>query len=119
MVDASRVIQAKELDDEALVAICRAAQVLACECPGYIARLLRQVRTFYYYIDNCATEFPDDAEVHRWLASKARDVENILLQTMLELMQKENLIDESCNISLDKLSDRAREIVLKQIGRSW
>lgn len=119
MVDPSRVIQAKKLDDETLVEICRAAQVLACECPGYIARILRQLRAFYTYVDSCATESPDDAEHHQWLASKAKEVETILVQTLFELMQKEDLIDESYTISLDKISDRAREIVLKQIGRSW
>lgn len=117
MVDAGRVVQATDLSDETLVEICRAAQVIACECPGYIARILRQVRVFRDYTSNCIEQFPDDAETHKWLAAKANEVESILLQTMIELMQKEDLIDESYNIALDKLSDRAREIVLKQIGR--
>ncbi|HEY9296005.1 MAG TPA: hypothetical protein VIQ31_06465 [Phormidium sp.] len=119
MADANKVVQAEELNDEALVEICRAAQVLACECPGYIARILRQVRAFHSYIDSCTDQFPQEAETHQWLTSKARQVEDILFRTMVELMQKENLIDESYTVSLDKISDRAREIVLKQIGYSW
>jgi hypothetical protein len=65
---------------------------------------------------NCIEQFPADAETHHWLAEQAAAVENILFQTMLELMYKEGLIDETQQISLDKLSDRAREIVLKQLG---
>lgn len=118
MVDAGRAIQAKELSDETLVEICRAAQVIACECPGYLARILRQVRVFRDYTSNCMEQFPNDIETHKWLAAKADEVENILVQTMIELMQKEKLIDDACNIDLDKLSDRAREIVLKQVGRA-
>lgn len=105
-----------ELLGELLVEVCRAAEVIACECPGYIARLLRQVRAFRQYTTNCIEQFPADAETHDWLAKQAKAVEEILFQTMVELMQKEGLIDEAQQIALDKLSDRAREIVLKQVG---
>lgn len=105
-----------ELSDEMLIEICRAAEVIACECPGYIARLLRQVRSFRQYTTKCIEQFPSDAETHHWLAGQAEVVETILFQTMVELMQKEGLIDETQQIALDKLGDRAREIVLKQVG---
>ncbi len=105
-----------ELLDDLLVEICRAAEVIACECPGYIARLLRQVRAFRQYTTNCIEQFPGDAETHQWLAHQAGTVEEILFQTMVELMKKEGLIDENQQLSLDKLSDRAREIFLKQVG---
>lgn len=116
MVQSGNTIQLTQLTDENLLEICRAAQVIACECPAYIARLLRQVRVFREYTTTCIDQFPNDAETHQWLASKAIEVEEILFRTMIELMQKEGLIDEAQNISLDKLSERAREIVLKQIG---
>ncbi|MBF2027217.1 MAG: hypothetical protein IGS48_10680 [Oscillatoriales cyanobacterium C42_A2020_001] len=116
MVNGNNVIQLTELTDEALVEICRAAQVIACECPAYIARLLRQVRVFKEYTTTCADQFPADAATHQWLSSQASVVETILFQTMIELMQKEGLIDASLCVSLDKLSTRAREIVLQQVG---
>ncbi len=112
----SMAITLSDISDELLVEICRAAEVIACECPGYIARLLRQTRAFRQYTTNCIEQFPADAETHHWLAGQATAVEEILFQTMVELMQKEGLIDETQQISLDKLSDRTREIVLKQIG---
>ncbi|MDX2228332.1 MAG: hypothetical protein NW220_01750 [Leptolyngbyaceae cyanobacterium bins.349] len=116
MINTANTIQLTELTDETLLEICRAAQVIACECPAYIARLLRQVRVFREYTTNCIEQFPADAETHEWLSSRAVEVEDILFRTMIELMQKEELIDSNQNVSLDKLSDRAREIVLKQIG---
>jgi hypothetical protein len=116
MTEVEQVITISDLSDEGLLELCRAAEVIACECPGYLARILRQVRTFQNYTTNCIDQFPEDAETHLWLAERAGQVEKLLFQTMVELMQKEQLIDESGQILLDKLSDRAREIALKQIG---
>ncbi len=116
MAGSDRIIQLTELTDENLVEICRAAQVIACECPAYIARLLRQVRVFREYTTSCIEQFPTDAETHQWLSNRATEVEAILFQTMVELMQKEGLIDDARQVCLEKLSERAREIVLKQIG---
>ncbi len=102
--------------DELLMAICQAADVIACECPGYLARLVRQVRAFRSYTSTCIEQFPEDSETHQWLSDRALQVETILFQTIVELMQKEALLDEENNLVLDRLSTRSREIVLKQIG---
>lgn len=117
MIDRVDTIQLTELTDENLLEICRAAQVIACECPAYIARILRQVRTFREYTTNCMEQFPADQETHEWLATQAMAVEEILFRTMVELMQREGLIDAGSNVSLSKLSDRARSTMLKQIGK--
>lgn len=116
MLETNNVIQIEELSDAALIAICRAAEVIACECPGYLARILRQVRVFRDYTTNCIEQFPADTETHEWLAGRASQVEEILFQTMIELMQKEELINDSHQILLDKISERARDTILKQIG---
>jgi hypothetical protein len=114
----SETIGLSELSDEALLEICRSAEVIACECPGYLARLLRQIRSFRTYTISCIEQFPADSETHTWLAERASQVEDIVLQTMIELMQKENLIDDAQQVSLERLSDRSRAIMLKQIGKS-
>ncbi|MBW4470986.1 MAG: hypothetical protein KME45_11370 [Stenomitos rutilans HA7619-LM2] len=116
MTDTKQTIKISDVSDEALVEICRAAEVVACECPGYLARLLRQVRTFRNYTMTCIEQFPQDAETHFWLAEQGAKVEALLHQTMIELMQKEELIDDSEHILLDKLSERARATALKQLG---
>ncbi|MBW4578818.1 MAG: hypothetical protein KME42_04485 [Tildeniella nuda ZEHNDER 1965/U140] len=116
MTDAKRTLKISDLSDEALIEICRAAEVIACECPGYLARILRQVRTFRNYTITCIEQFPQDTETHLWLADRAGQAEALLHQTMIELMQKEELIDDSEHILLDRLSERARATALKQLG---
>jgi len=116
MSSEKNIIKLSEFTDDALLEICRAADVIACECPGYVARLLRQVRAFRSYTNSCIEQFPEDADTHHWLAKQANAVETILWETMVELMRKEDLIDESENILLDRLSERARSIALQQIG---
>ncbi len=119
MSDKEVVINATELTDEALLEICRAADVLACECPGYLARILRQVRSFHNYTLSCIDQFPQDKETHLWLAAQAEAMEQLLWDTTLELMRREKLIDETSQvILLDRMSERARETALKQIGRT-
>ncbi|MEB3336920.1 MAG: hypothetical protein VKJ46_05610 [Leptolyngbyaceae bacterium] len=106
-----------ELSDELLLEICEAADVIACECPGYLAQLLSQVRAFRSYTTSCIEQFPEDAETHRWLIQQAQQVEKLLLETIAELMRREDLLDEANYILLDKMSERARATALKQIGR--
>ena len=119
MSDGMVNINAFELSDEALLEICRAADVIACECPGYLARILRQVRSFHAYTLNCIDQFPQDKETHLWLAAQAEMMEKFLWDTTLELMRRENLLDGSSQtIRLDKMSERARETALKQLGKA-
>jgi hypothetical protein len=118
MMSEEQVLKLSDISDETLLEICRAADVIACECPGYLARLLRQVRTFRRYTTNCIEQFPADEETHQWLAEQASQVEDILWQTLVELMRKEHLIDSSERVLLDKLSMRARETALKQLGQT-
>jgi len=118
MPDNERTIRLSDFSDEALLEICRAADVIACECPGYVARILRQVRAFRSYTLTCIDQFPDDADTHRWLADQANRVESILWETMVELMRKEQLITDGDEVLLDSLSERAREIAMQQIGES-
>ncbi|HIK56528.1 MAG TPA: hypothetical protein IGS37_15375 [Synechococcales cyanobacterium M55_K2018_004] len=118
MLSSNEYIQlpSTEVTGDALIAICEAADVIACECPGYLARLLRQVQNFRSYTLRCIDQFPEDAETHYWLSDRATEVANLLTQTMLELMKKEGLIDDSNRILLNKMSERARATALKQIG---
>jgi hypothetical protein len=116
MTNSNQMIPLSALSDQTLLDICKAADVIACECPGYIARLLRQVRAFRQYTTNCIEQFPQDTDTHLWLANQAQQVEDMLMQTMIELMRREHLLDDSEYLSLEKLSDRARSIVAQQVG---
>ncbi len=109
-------VNISHISDEDLLDICRFAEVIACECPGYLARILRQVRSFQRYTVGCIEQFPEDQETHLWLVEQAEQVEKLLFQTVVELMRRENLLDESGNVLLDRLSERAREIAMRQLG---
>lgn len=104
------------VSSEVLLEICESVDVIACECPGYLARLLRQIQAFHSFTTSCIEQFPEAQETHEWLGDRAELLEQILSQTIIELMFKEGLIDENWQISLDKLSQRAREAALKQLG---
>ncbi len=99
-----------------MIAICESVDIIACECPGYLASLLRQVHTFRAYTNSCIEQFPEDAETHHWLSDRAQQVEKILYQTVLELMHKEELITDDNELSLDRLSECALAIAMKQMG---
>lgn len=105
-----------EFSDEHLLAISEAADVIACECPSYLVRLLKEVREFKKYTSDCMERFPADAATHHWLASRANQVELLLSVTIYELLQKEQLIDEDNHLNLKRLSERNREIALAQIA---
>lgn len=118
MSDRISSINASELTDETLLEICQAAEVIACECPGYLASILRQIRAFHTYTLNCIEQFPEDEETHIWLAAQTEIVQKLLWKTTVELMRREDLIDTASNkIILDRIKERAQQSALRQIER--
>lgn len=101
-----------ELSDEDLYAISDAADVLACECPSYLVRLVQEVRSFRQYTSDCIQQFPEDAATHHWLSNRAKQVEAMLCETIVELLQKEDLIDDQNQVCLAQLSERSRSLAL-------
>lgn len=119
MSSSENLMDLSDLSGDGLIEVCQAADVIACECPGYLARLLRQVRSFQDYTLRCIEQFPEDKETHLWLAEQAKKLDEILQETMIELMHKEGLINDANQIMLDQLSERARAIALKQLGEIY
>jgi len=114
-IDESIISLPVEPSTEFLRAIAESADVIACECPGYLVRLLRQIRNFHRYTEGCIEQFPQDEATHRWLCEQAEVWEGMVFQTIVELMQREGLVDENNQISLSQLADRARSIAYKQV----
>ncbi len=113
MMNSDRIIQISlELSDEQLVAISESIQVIACECPSYLIRLLQEVRSFWHYTNECIERFPEDIETHKFLSSRAKDMELLLSSTILEFLEKENLLDPNNHLNLDKLAQRTHELVV-------
>ncbi len=109
-------ISISDFSNEAILQICEAANAISCECPGYLARCLLQVRSFKEYTKACIDKFPDNAETHHWLVAQANQIEAQIWQTTVELMRREELIDEAGYILLNKLSERAVTIALQQVN---
>ena len=103
-----------QLTDAQLEELCESANVIACECPGYLVGLLRQVRKFRSYTADCMTQFPEETETHQWLSNQVLQVEQKLMQTLFEFMQREDLLDGCHAIDLDKLGQRSRQAALRQ-----
>ena len=113
MLNPDRTIQISlELSDEQLVAISESIHVIACECPSYLIRLLQEVRSFSHYTNECIERFPEDVETHKFLSGRAKDLELLLSSTILEFLDKENLLDANNQLNLDKLAQRSYELVL-------
>lgn len=107
-----------EPSDELLRTICEAADVIACECPGYLVRLLRQARIFRNYTNSCIETFPEDEATHRWLSEQAKQWESSIYATICELMEREQLLERAGEVSLGKLQERARANAMKQLNMS-
>ena len=108
MTQPSQTIQvSQQFSDEQLLAICEAADVIACQCPSYLVHLLKEVKEFHRYTKDCIETSPGDASLHDWLSSRAAQLELLLSQTIFELLQRENLIDDQNNLDLDKMAERS------------
>jgi hypothetical protein len=117
MVQPHQKIQlSAKLSEEQLAAICEAADVIACQCPSYLVRLLQEVREFHRYTNECIQTFPDDANIHDWLAGRAAQLELFLSQVIFELLQREQLLDGDNNLCLAQLNERARSLALQQMS---
>lgn len=103
-----------QFSDDQLLAICEAADVIACQCPSYLVHLLKEVKEFHRYTNDCIQTSPEDASVHDWLSNRAAQMEFMLSQTIFELLQRENLIDDQNNLDLSKMAERSRAIALRQ-----
>jgi hypothetical protein len=115
MTQLSQTIQvSQQFSDEQLLAICEAADVIACQCPSYLVHLLKEIKEFHRYTEECIQTSPEDASVHDWLSSRASQLELMLSQIIFDLLQRENLIDEQNNLDLHKMAERARAIALQQ-----
>jgi hypothetical protein len=115
MTQPGQTIQvSQQFSDDQLLAICEAADVIACQCPSYLVHLLKEVKEFHRYTNDCIQTSPEDASIHDWLTSRAAQMELMLSQIIFELLQRENLIDDQNNLDLSKMAERSRAIALRQ-----
>ena len=72
----------------------RRASALACECPRHLIGILDQVRAFQAYEQTCISRFPQDKETHEWLHLSARNLDQMLSATIVQLARLEGMINE-------------------------
>lgn len=76
----------------------RLGNSVSCECPAHLVQLLRSVKEFTEYQENCIKEKPSDELVHNWLKSTSLNLEHLLSGTIISLARMEGFIDEKNQI---------------------
>jgi len=67
---------------------------VSCECPEHLVGLLKSVKEFTEYQDQCLIEKPSDELTHQWLKSTSINMEHLLSSTIVSLARMEGLINE-------------------------
>ncbi len=86
------------LTNEAMEKFEKLGNSVSCECPAHLVQLLRSVKEFTEYQENCIREKPSDELVHNWLKSTSLNLEHLLSGTIMSLVRMEGLIDEKNQI---------------------
>ena len=82
------------LTDVALKELEKHVDMIDCECPTYLIRILNQVREFNDYTTECIKKYPKDVATHMWLQTSAKNIDAMLSNTIVQLARMEGFIDE-------------------------
>jgi len=83
------------LTDESKEAVLRHTEVLECACPQHLLVVINSIRAFQEYETSCIIRYPKDEEIHKWLLEESKRMERIATDTLVELMKKENIVDNN------------------------
>lgn len=70
------------------------ASDFSCECPRHLVAILEKVREFQAYEQGCITTSPRDKETHEWLYMSARNIDQMISATIVQLARLEGMINE-------------------------
>jgi len=87
-----------QISDEAMKELKIHADMIECECPIKLMEILKVVREFGKYTDECIEKYPDDRGTHIWLKSSAINIDQLLSTTIIQLARLEGFIDENNKI---------------------
>lgn len=82
------------LTEESTQMILKRAEVLECACPLHLLKVLKSIRDFQEYETSCIIRYPKDEQIHSWLLEESKLLEKFATKTIVELMKKENMVDE-------------------------
>lgn len=78
-------------DDEALARLSSIRTDIDCECPKQVSSLLRSLRAFERYSQECESRTPDDAAIHRMLATATGEARTTLEDALEILLEAESI----------------------------
>lgn len=87
----AQVVAPRRFDDDMLVTMTGASNVLSCECPRHLSDLLMMVGSFERYSLQCASRNPEDAALHARLALASGRARMLLEDAMEQLALAEGL----------------------------
>lgn len=82
------------LTDESKEAVLRHTEILECACPQHLLAVISSIRAFQEYETSCIIRYPKDEEIHSWLLEESKRMEKLATNTLIELMQKESIVDK-------------------------
>lgn len=85
------------LTEESTALILKHTEVLECACPQHLLKVLQAIQDFQVYETGCILRFPKDQEIHSWLLEESKKLEQLATKTIIELMKKENIVDDKLN----------------------
>lgn len=104
-----------DFSDKPLQTICELSNMIACECPAYLADLLRHVRRFRRYIQiDCLELVPEETGTHAWLSDQILQIEASLSLVLLEFMERGQLLDDCQQVDSAKLAQHQQQAALRQ-----
>ena len=83
------------LNAEAMQKLNEYSDLIECECPTHLLKILANVREFNSYTQSCIVKYPEDAPTHKWLASSALNIEKLLSATIIQLARREGFVDDA------------------------
>lgn len=84
-----------QISEEAISELNKHADMIDCECPHKLIQILKVVREFEEYTDECIEKYPEDKDTHVWLKSSALNIDQLLSTTLIQLARIEGFIDEN------------------------
>lgn len=82
------------LTEESAEKTLKHTEILECACPQHLLNVIKAIRDFQEYETGCIIRYPKDEEIHSWLLRQSKELEKLATQTLVDLMKKENIVDE-------------------------
>jgi len=87
-----------QISPEAIEELKKHADMIECECPTRLMKILEQVRDFTEYTEQCIDKYPEDKATHKWLKSSSMNIDQLLSTTLIQLARYEGFINEDNEI---------------------